>query len=194
MAVYGISTDRNIQVIVNANYLNYMGRVATFKEYATREEIEKLESMLKAIKQLPMLHGKIIVLRYFKMARYEKSKDKKIKRIRDVYHGFKGRQGEVVEVAKVLDISSSTLRKYEHEAYTLLAKYLLAEKLKGYQLIVPTKQIAYRGTKEAIELTLQEYRKKYRVINVQQSYSYGAFYNLSFEIELPKKWVERCLS
>ncbi|MFK8242576.1 MULTISPECIES: hypothetical protein [unclassified Facklamia] len=191
MAFYGIATDRNMQVIVNANYLNYMGRVATFKDYATQEEIEKLESLLKAIKQLPMLHGKIIVLRYFKMARYEKSKDKKIKVIRDVYHGFKGKAGLVDEAAKIIGISQYNLRKLEYESYTLLAEYLLAEKLQGYQLIKPIEKKHYRGTVDALQQVLEIYQKDNTVINVQMTYSYGDFYNLNFDIELAEKWVKR---
>ncbi|MCW6665488.1 hypothetical protein NHG32_07305 [Aerococcaceae bacterium NML191219] len=158
--------DRNIWVVVNKHHLSYMGRIASYKQEATSQELERLATFMTCLKQLPKEQVQVVLVRYFKLANYEASKDKALLRSpkQRVYDKYKGRCATLKEVASELGISWKRVRELEYLAYDNLAPLLLGEKLKGYELYSSEYKEHFRGRKAYVMDRVAAFKEKVNVI------------------------------
>ncbi|MCW6680340.1 hypothetical protein NHG33_04000 [Aerococcaceae bacterium NML130460] len=167
MGLYSAYAEyRNIWVVVNKHHLSYMGRIASYKPEATSQELERLATFMTCLKQLPKEQVQVVLVRYFKLANYEASKDKALLRYpkQRVYDKYKGRCATLKEVAGELGISWKRVRELEYLAYDNLAPLLLGEKLKGYELYSSEAKEYFRGSKAYVMDRVAAFKKKVNVI------------------------------
>lgn len=71
--------------------MRYLGRVSKYKELATHDDILNLQQGLSAMKEFPEEQGKLLLLRYFKLANYTVSKNKEHQGKEGIYYRTSGR-------------------------------------------------------------------------------------------------------
>lgn len=187
------AVDRNVFQVVNRNVLSLVGRIAKYKQFASADELKLLDSFMRSVKQLPEDVVKVILLRYFKLASYEPSKDKALAKrpthcVRDHY---KGKFATLKAVSDVLGVSIRQVREWEHEAYDALAPLMLAEKLKGYELYTTIDTQYFRGDELFIHAQIERLKQKHEVIEVIESKKIGTIWvKVTCKVRLDR-WVER---
>lgn len=151
---------------MNKHHLSYMGRIASYKQEATSQELDRLATFMTCLKQLPKEQAQVVLVWYFKLANYEASKDKALLRYpkQRVYDKYKGRCATLKEVASALGISWKRVRELEYLAYDNLAPLLLAEKLKGYDLYSIEDKEYFSGRKAYVMNRVAAFKEKVNVI------------------------------
>lgn len=183
------ASDRNISVICGNRYFRDMGKYLKYKSELDKAEYDDLKTCMRFLKTMPVDVGQVLLAKYYKLANISPSQDKTIRSDSRISDRIVSRPASDKKVAESLGISPKKVSELNKKGMELLVDLLLIEKLKNYKLVTPTENVVYRGTKEALENLLSEYQKEHKVMNVLMLNVENQYYRLSFDYELPEKWV-----
>lgn len=182
--------DRNIEVYVGPATFKNWGRFMKYKNELDESELKELKVLLTCIKKLPTKIGQVILNKYYKLAKFDLSKDKRVKHTDEIIYRYKIKPAQNIDVAELLNLTAKEVGEIDNKAHELLAEYMLKEKLKQHKLIQVKKNYRSVINNSDVNQIIEKYRSNYVDVSYEVKNLSDNYCEVSIEY-FEEIWVEK---
>ncbi|WPC08801.1 hypothetical protein [Globicatella sp. PHS-GS-PNBC-21-1553] len=178
------SKDRNLEVWVGPLTLRNFGNFIKHKNELTEDDLKEFNRLAKCIKKLPNEVGKMVMLKYVKLAKFKPYRSRDVKPHDSVYKRYSSRPAPNKLVAEEMQLTVKEISELDKKARHLLADYML-EELKNEHDLVNVKKSDYLFVElNEVESILNDYRKKYNKVSYKIIHKYKTHCELNVEYSI----------
>lgn len=175
------SKDRNLEVWVGPLTLRNFGNFIKHKNELTEDDLKEFNLLAKCIKKLPNEVGKMVMLKYVKLAKFKPYRSREIKFYYSVTKRYSGKPAPNKLVAEEMQLTVKEVSELDKKARHLLADYMLEELKNEHDLVKEKKVINKITFLDEIETVLDTYRKKYNDVSYRINHYSNTICELNIE-------------
>lgn len=184
------SKDRNLEIWVGPLTLRNFGNFIKHRNELTEDDLKEFNRLAKCIKKLPNEVGKMVMLKYVKLAEFKPYRSREIKFYDSVTKRYSGKAAPNKLVAEEMQLTVKEVSELDKKARHLLADYML-EELKNEHDLVNVKKSDYLFVElNEVESILNDYRKKYDNVSYKIIHKYKTHCELNVEYSIAT-WVRK---
>ncbi len=178
------SKDRNLEVWVGPLTFRNFGNFIKHKNELTEDDLTEFNLIAKCIKKLPNEVGKMVMLKYVKLAKFKPYRSREVKPYDSVSKRYSSRPAPNKLVAEEMQLTVKEISELDKKARHLLADYML-EELKNEHNLVEEKIVKRVFVNETeIDSIINKYKEKYGKISYEVNKGVGNLYELKLEYHL----------
>ncbi|OFK58536.1 hypothetical protein HMPREF2811_05455 [Globicatella sp. HMSC072A10] len=175
------SKDRNLKVWVGPLTFRNFGNFIKHKNELTEDDLKEFNLLAKCIKKLPNEVGKMVMLKYVKLAKFKPYSSREIKFYYSVTKRYSGKPAPNKRVAEEMKLTVKEVSELDKKARHLLADYMLEELKNDHDLVKEKKVVNKIVYLDEIETLLNTFRKKYDDVSYKVNWNSNTICEMNIE-------------